>query len=88
MPTVAKKKIGTQIDASLHRRLKILAAVTGRRMDSLVEEAIRNLTGSTPVGDFVTFEQMHSEYERRHGVTIDVAREAARLTRRRRKKRS
>ena len=31
----------------------------------------------------VTFEQMHSEYERRHGVRIDVAAEAAKLARRR-----
>lgn len=88
MPTVAKKKIGTQIDAALHRRLKVLSAATGRRMDSLIEEAIRNLTANTPVGDFVTFEQMHAEYERRHGVKIDVAAEAAKLAGRSKPKRT
>lgn len=88
MATAAKKKVGTQIDAALHRRLKTLSALTGRRMDSLIEEAIRNLTANTPTGDFVTFEQMHAAYERRHGITIDIASEAAELARPRKRKRS
>ncbi len=82
---VEKKKIGTQIDPNLHRRLKVLSAVTGRRIDSLIEEAIRKLAAEMPVGDYVTFEQMHAEYERRHGVRIDIAAEAARLEARNRK---
>jgi hypothetical protein len=80
MPTVAKKKIETPIDAALHQqRFKVLSAATGRRMGP---------TANIAVGDFVTFEQMHAEYERRHGVKIDVAAEAAKLARRCRLKRS
>ena len=79
MQTVARKKIGTQLDPALHQRLKVLSALTGRRMDSLIEEAIRNLTAEIPLGRYVTFEQMHAEYERRHGVRIDIAAEARKL---------
>jgi hypothetical protein len=64
MRTVAKEKIGTQIDVALDQRL------------------------TTPVGNFVTFEQMHAEYERRHGMKIDVAAEAAKLAHRSKPKRS
>lgn len=50
-------------------------------------EAIRNLTAQTPSGDYVTFEQMHAEYERRRGVKIDIAAEAEKLSRPRKNKR-
>jgi len=80
MPTVArKKKIGTQIDPALHRRLKVLSALTGRRIDSLVEDAIRNLTVGIPEGKFVTLDEMVATYERDHGIKIDIEAEARKM---------
>ena len=76
---LAKKKIGTQVDPALHQQLKILSAITGRRMDSLIEEALRQLTAGVPQDNYVTFEQMHAEYERRHGLVIDIPAEAQKL---------
>ncbi len=73
----AKKKIGTQIDPELHRKLRLVSAATGRRIDAIVEDAIRAALAAFPTGDFTTFEQMHARYEQLHGVKIDIAEEAA-----------
>ncbi|MBI3695151.1 MAG: hypothetical protein HY238_09985 [Acidobacteria bacterium] len=56
-------------------------------MDSLIEEALRKLTAEIPQGNYVTFEQMHAEYERRHGLAIDIPAEAQKLQARGRSKR-
>lgn len=86
MEAVRKKKIGTQIDPILHQKLKVLSAVTGRRMDSLVEEAIGKLVSEMLRGNYVTFEEMHAEYERRRGLKIDIEAEARKLEARRSKR--
>jgi hypothetical protein len=80
-----KKKIGTQIDPLLHRKLKLLSAATGRRIDAIVEDALRAALAAFPTEEFITFEEMHARYEKLHGVKIDVAAEAARLAHRPRK---
>ncbi len=79
----AKKKIGTQIDPVLHLKLRLVSAATGRRIDAIVEDAIRAALAAFPTGDFTTFEEMHAKYEKLHGVKIDVAEEAAHQERRR-----
>ncbi len=79
MQPIAKKKIGTQVDPVLHQRLKVLSALTGKRMDSLIEAAIRKLTAEIPEGNFVTFEEMHAQYERSHGMKVGVPGEARKL---------
>ena len=78
-----KKKIGTQIDPLLHRKLKLVSAATGRRIDAIVEDAVRVALAAFPTGDFTTFEEMHAKYEKLHGVKIDVAEEAIQQERRR-----
>lgn len=80
-----KKKIGTQIDPLLHRKLKLLSAATGRRIDTIVEDALRAALAAFPTEEFITFEEMHARYETLHGVKVDIASEAARVARRRRK---
>lgn len=40
-----KVKVGTQLDAAVHRRLKVMAAANGENMDELINEAIRRLLG-------------------------------------------
>lgn len=85
MSAVPKKKIGTQIDPELHRKLRLVAAATGRRIDAIVEDAIRAALAAFSTGEFTTFEEMHAKYERLHGLKIDVAEEAARQERRRRR---
>lgn len=82
---VPKKKIGTQIDPALHTKLKLVSAATGRRIDAIVEDAIRQALAAFPTESFTTFEEMVARYEKLHGVRIDVAGEAARLARRGRK---
>lgn len=78
-----KKKIGTQIDPVLHRKLRLVSAATGRRIDAIVEDAIRAALAAFPTGEFTTFEEMHAKYEKLHGEKIDVAEEAAHQERRR-----
>lgn len=83
--TLQKKKIGTQIDPLLHRKLKLVSAASGRRIDAIVEDALRAALAAFPTEEFTTFEEMHARYEKLHGVKIDLAAEAARLAHRRRK---
>ncbi len=80
-----KTTIGTQIDPLLHRKLKLVSAASGRRIDAIVEDALRQALAAFPTESFVTFEEMHARYEKLHGVSIDIAAEAARLARRRTK---
>lgn len=82
-----KKKIGTQIDPALHAKLKAIAAATGRRIDAIVEDALRAALAAFPTENFTTFEDMNARYEKLHGLRIDVAEEAARLARRRKRAR-
>lgn len=82
MSAVRKKKIGTQLDPALHRKLRLVSSITGRRIDAIVEDAIRQALAAFPTGEFSTFEEMHARYEALHGVKIDVALEAAALSRR------
>jgi hypothetical protein len=83
MRLARKKKIGTQIDPVLHSKLKLVSQVTGRRIDAIVEDAIRQALAAFPTAEFTTFEDMHARYEKLHGVKIDVAEEAARLAKKR-----
>ncbi|MBI2899434.1 MAG: hypothetical protein HYY17_04570 [Planctomycetes bacterium] len=78
--SVRKKKIGTQIDPLLHRKLKLVSAASGRRIEAIVEDAIRQALAAFPTESFTTFEEMHARYERLHGVRIDVAAEAVALS--------
>lgn len=81
MKALRKKKIGTQIDPSLHRKLKLVSAASGRRIDAIVEDAIRQALAAFPTESFTTFEEMNARYEKLHGIRIDVAAEAAAVTR-------
>ena len=78
-----KKKIGTQIDPVLHSKLKLVSQVTGRRIDAIVEDALRQALAAFPTAEFTTFEDMHARYEKLHSVKIDVAAEAANLAKKR-----
>lgn len=69
----------------LHRKLELVSAATGRRVDAIVEDALRAALAAFPTGEFTTFEEMHAKYEKLHGVKIEVAEEAARQERRRRR---
>ena len=82
MDTTRKKKIGTQIDPDLHAKLKAVSSATGRRIDAIVEDALRQALAAFPMESFTTFEEMHARYEKLHGVKVDVAQEAAQLGRR------
>lgn len=81
--TLQKKKIGTQIDPLLHRKLKLVSAASGRRIDAIVEDALRAALAAFPTEEFTTFEEMHARYEKLHGISIDIAAEAAAIARRR-----
>ena len=82
MRLVRKKKIGTQIDPVLHSKLKLVSQVTGRRIDAIVdvEDALRQALAAFPAAELTTFEEMHARYEKLHGVKIDVAEEASKLS--------
>jgi hypothetical protein len=80
MRLVRKKKIGTQIDPVLHSKLKLVSQVTGRRIDAIVEDALRPALAAFPAAELTTFEEMHARYEKLHGVKIDVAEAAAKLS--------
>lgn len=77
MKSRRKKKIGTQIDPVLHAKLKLVSQVTGRRIDAIVEDALRQALAAFPNERLTTFEDMHARYEKLHGAKIDVAEEAA-----------
>ena len=81
--TARKKKIGTQIDPVTHAKLRLVSEMTGRRIDAIVEDALRQVLADFPTDGFTTFEEMHARYEQLHGVKIDIPVEAARLARRR-----
>ncbi len=80
MRLVRKKKIGTQIDPVLHSKLKLVSQVPGRRIDAIMEDALRQALAAFPTAEFTTFEEMHARYEKLHGVKSDVAEEAAKLS--------
>lgn len=85
---VAKMKFGAQIDPTLHQKLKQVSSITGRKIDAIVEDALRQGLAAYPTDGFCTFEEMHARYEKLHGVHIDVAAEAATLSRSRRRAKS
>lgn len=72
-------KFGAQIDPALHRKLKQVAATTGRKIDAILEDALRKELAAYPSTGFTTFEEMHARYEKLHDVRIDIAAEAAAL---------
>lgn len=76
---LAKKKLGTAIDPALHRKLRLVSSVTGRKIEAIVEDALRAALADYPSENFTTFEEMHARYERLHG-RIDIAAEAAAMT--------
>jgi len=63
----SKKKFGAQIDPALHRKLKKVSSITGRKMDAIIEDALRKELAPYPSVGFTTFEEMHARYERLHG---------------------
>lgn len=67
-----KKKIGTQVDPALHLKLKRIAAVTGRRIGAIVEDALRQALAGFPTDGITTFEEMHARYEKLCGMEVEI----------------
>ena len=75
-----KKKLGAAIDPALHSKLRRVSSITGRKIEAIVEDALRAALADYPSERFTTFEEMHARYEKLHGGSIDIAAEAAALS--------